>query len=73
VNADEVPGSQTSAAARERGFWLILAMLAVLTLLHYLRPQVGSFQRLLERHAVERIIFLLPVAGATFALGQAGG
>jgi signal transduction histidine kinase len=59
---------------RERSFWIILAMIGVLTLLHYLRPQIKLFPAgFLERHAVERIAFLLPVAAATFAFGQSGG
>jgi signal transduction histidine kinase len=59
---------------RERSFWIILAMIGVLTLLHYLRPQIKLFPTgFLERHAVERIAFLLPVAAATFAYGRTGG
>jgi len=51
-------------------------MLLVLGLIHYLTPQVRSLpvaSHPLGRHAIERIIFILPVAGATFAFGQAGG
>jgi two-component system sensor histidine kinase DegS len=51
-------------------------MLAASTFLHYFTPQVRlpplvSFP--LTRHTIERIIFLLPIAGASFAFGQAGG
>ena len=51
-------------------------MLAASTFLHYFTPQIrlpylGSFP--LTRQAVGRIIFILPVAGAAFAFGQAGG
>ncbi len=51
-------------------------MLAASTFLHYSTPQMrllplASFP--LIRHAVERIIFILPVAGAAFAFGQVGG
>jgi signal transduction histidine kinase len=51
-------------------------MLIVSALLHYFTPQVrllppSSFP--LTRHAVERVIFILPIAGAAFAFGQAGG
>jgi two-component system sensor histidine kinase DegS len=51
-------------------------MLAVSAFLHYFTPQIrfpplSSFP--LTRHAVERIIFILPIAGAAFAFGQAGG
>lgn len=67
-------GRRLRHLAGERSFWIILAVFGILTLLHYLRPPIsllpGNF---LERHAVERIIFLLPVAGATFVFGQGGG
>jgi len=67
-------GRQLEPVVRERSFWLILGMLAVLTLLHYLRPQIAFLSTgFLERHAVERIVFLLPVAAATFAFGLTGG
>ena len=58
------------------GFWAPLAMMVVLSLLHYLTPQVRPLlatSRLLERHAVERVMFLLPVAGVAFFFGQPGG
>ena len=61
----------------DRSFWIIAAMLAMITLLHYLTPQIGPLSpevnTILSRHAVERIIFTLPVAAATFAFGRAGG
>ena len=67
-------GRQLRRLAGERGFWVILVMFGALTLMHYLLP---SFQLLttgfFERHAVERIIFLLPVAAAAFVFGQTGG
>ena len=67
-------GHRLKRLVRERSFWLILGMLAVLTLLHYLRPQIAFLPTgFLERHAVERIVFLLPVAAAAFAFGLAGG
>lgn len=62
--------------AGRRSFWILGAMLVGLGLLHYLTPQQRFpflFSHSMERHAVERIIFILPVAGATFAFGQAGG
>jgi two-component system sensor histidine kinase DegS len=51
-------------------------MLLVCGLLHYLTPQqrflpVASSP--LSRHAIERIAFLLPVAGAVFAFGRTAG
>ncbi len=51
-------------------------MLVVVTALYYFSPQVRALPLMpypLERHAVERIIFLLPVAGAAFVFGQTGG
>jgi len=63
-------------AARKRSFWILASMLAGLALLHYFAPQALLFPAALfplQRHAVERIIFLLPIAGASFAFGQTGG
>jgi signal transduction histidine kinase len=62
---------------RTRHFWIVAAMLAASAFLHYFTPQVRlppltSFP-LITRHAIERIIFMIPVAGAAFAFGQAGG
>ena len=56
-------------------FWLIAIAFVVTTLFHYSTPQVRplSDDVSLSRHAVERILFILPVAGATFAFGQLGG
>jgi two-component system sensor histidine kinase DegS len=62
--------------ASKRSFWILGAMLAGLAALHYLTPQARFLPLIpapLKRHAVERIIFLLPIASATFAFGQAGG
>jgi len=61
---------------RTRLFWIVAVMLAVSTFFHYFSPQIrypplASFP--LTRHAIERIIFILPAAGAAFAFGQAGG
>jgi two-component system sensor histidine kinase DegS len=64
-------------AITNRYFWIIVAMLAAATFLHYFfAPQIrllslASFP--LTRQAIGRIIFILPVAGAAFAFGQAGG
>jgi len=54
----------------------LAAMLVGLGVIHYLTPQIRFLPvapHPLGRHAVERIIFILPVAGATFAFGQTGG
>jgi len=69
-------GQQIRQIAGERSAWILAIMLAVLALLHYLRPELVFFPvnlGFLQRHAVDRIIFLLPVGGATFAFGQTGG
>ncbi|HID65104.1 MAG TPA: GAF domain-containing protein, partial [Anaerolineae bacterium] len=63
-------------AITSRYFWIIVAMLAATTVLHYLTSQMRLLPLVsfpLTRHALERIIFILPVAGASFAFGQAGG
>ncbi len=68
--------SSLKRAATSRYFWIVVAMLAASTFLHYLTPQTRLLPLVsfpLTRHAVERIIFILPIAGAAFAFGQAGG
>jgi two-component system sensor histidine kinase DegS len=68
--------NQLKRVAGNRSFWILGAMLIGLGVLHYLTPQARFLPLLphpLMRHAVERVIFLLPVAGATFTFGQAGG
>jgi len=64
-------------ATRTSSFWIVAAMLLAIGLLHYATPQMRSLSPridiFLNRHAVERIIFLLPVAAAAFAFGKAGG
>lgn len=64
-------------AVASRYFWIIVAVLAASTFLHYFfvpqtsLPLLASFP--LTRQALGRIIFILPIAGAAFAFGQAGG
>lgn len=68
--------NKSERITRNRNFWILAVMLIGLTLLHYFTPQVRPIPLtpyFMERHAVERIVFLLPIAGATFAFGQAGG
>ncbi|MGD8626862.1 MAG: GAF domain-containing sensor histidine kinase [Anaerolineae bacterium] len=56
-----------------RHFWIVTAMLAICTVFHYmtLDPISGAFS--LTRQSVVRIIYLLPVAAASFAFGYTGG
>jgi hypothetical protein len=70
------PLTRLRQAASRRSFWILGAVLIAVTALHYFSPQVRPLPLTpypLERHAVERIIFLIPVAGAAFAFGQIGG
>ncbi len=65
---------QIRRLAGERSFWILATMFVGLTFLHYLRPQLGlASVGFVERHAMERVVFLLPVALATFLYGQNGG
>lgn len=83
MQTPQPPTSDTrlSSAARlawrlagERGFWIVATMFVALTLLHYLRPRLSLVSiGFVERHAIERVVFLLPVALATFLYGQTGG
>ncbi len=61
---------------RSRHFWIVVGMLAACAIVHYATPQNRLLPLVgisLSRHTIERIIFLLPVAAASFAFGQAGG
>jgi len=57
--------------------WVVVATMMAITALHYLTPQVRPLlpgaSVVLERHTIERILFLLPVAFAAFSFGQTGG
>jgi len=69
--------NRLKGAMTSRHFWIIVAMLAASTFLHYyFTPQIrlsllASFP--LTRQAVGRFIFILPVVGAAVAFGQTGG
>jgi len=60
-------------------FWLIVAMLAIIVILHYPQqlPLLGPDAPLsflgLTRHAVERVLLLIPVTYASFIFGVRGG
>ncbi|MBN1179836.1 MAG: GAF domain-containing sensor histidine kinase [Anaerolineae bacterium] len=70
------PAKRLRRALGKRSFWILALMMVGLSVLHYLTPQVRWMPFVsdpLGRHAVERIVFVLPIAGATFAFGLAGG
>ena len=64
---------------RNRNFWLIVAMLAICALLHYgshiqfIALISERFPPGLTRHAMDRILFLLPIAYAGFVFGPLKG
>ncbi len=64
---------------RSRHFWLILIVFVLCSLLHYVE-QIGigsttppSLHFGLTRHALERILFLLPIIYASFVFGLTAG
>lgn len=63
--------------ATSRSFWIVVSVLTAITALHYFSSQTRALfpplNASLTRHAVERVLFILPVVGATFAFGQNGG
>ncbi len=68
--------NRLKAILANQSSWILAILLVVLGLVHYLTPQVISLpftSHTLSRHAVDRIIFLLPIAGAALAFGRAGG
>lgn len=75
-NGKESAGPGRLLFLREKSFWIVTAMIAVLAFLHYATPQVRFLplsMNPMSRHAVERIIFILPIASASFAFGRKGG
>jgi signal transduction histidine kinase len=61
---------------RNRHFWIVAVMLSICAFYHYFLPLLApeSLEAYpLSRQAIVRIIFLLPVAAATFAFGPGGG
>jgi signal transduction histidine kinase len=65
------------AVARHPNTWIALLLLIVLAVVHYLTPQIRVLSTpvnaFLQRHAVERIAFVLPVAIASAAFQLRGG
>ena len=64
---------------RRSGFWLIVAILVLITLIHYgeILKHPAFLTQLtttlgLERHALERILFLAPIVWAGFLFGRRG-
>lgn len=71
----EVPES-FGQLVRSRHFWIVLGMLAACGIFHYVTPQNRPLPLVgvvLSRHTLERIVFLLPIAAASFAFRQRGG
>ena len=58
-------------------FWGVALLMGVTTALHYLSPQVRSLplgvDAFLRRHAVERVVFLLPITLTAHVFGRRGG
>jgi two-component system sensor histidine kinase DegS len=62
-------------AMKRRHPWLVMTMLAMGAALHY-SAQIRSIPETpfaLTRHAMERVLFMLPVVYAAFTLGMLGG
>jgi PAS domain S-box-containing protein len=63
---------------RNRNFWLILAIFLAICVLHYAEllgitgTLYPSFHFGLTRHALDRILFLLPIIYSVFAFGRKG-
>jgi len=67
----------TTNPVRNIHFWLLLALVVILTAFHYIE-QLGiidatSFHLGLQRHAMDRILFILPIVYALFVFGLTGG
>ncbi len=71
----ELAKSGWKRALANRSFWVVVTIFAVTTLLHYFRPNLlpAPVNTFLTRHAVDRILFLLPITIATYAFGLEGG
>lgn len=57
--------------------WALVTAVVLMTIIHYLAPVTRSDppvgRMVVNRHAIERVLFLLPVAAATVSLGQKKG
>jgi hypothetical protein len=67
------PGWKKAPASRP--FWIVAAVFAATASLHYFRAYLlpAPANVFLSRHAVDRILFLLPITIATYAFGLKGG
>ena len=72
---EELPKPGWKRTLANRSFWAVVTILAATTFLHYFRPNLlpSAVNTFLTRHAVDRILFLLPVTIATYAFGLKGG
>ena len=67
------PGWKKTLASRS--FWIVATVFTATALLHYFRSYLlpAPANVFLSRHAVDRILFLLPITAATYAFGLRGG
>lgn len=72
-------GSRLKRVALSLNFWIIVGMLAFGAALHY-GPQIRYLPTpapesplFLSRHAMDRVLFVLPIAFAAFSFGWVGG
>ncbi|MBL7198947.1 MAG: GAF domain-containing sensor histidine kinase [Anaerolineae bacterium] len=66
--------TRAKALTSRKEFWILAVVLVVTALLHYVHPYprfLGPFS--LTRHAVGRILLIIPVVLATFFFGRTGG
>lgn len=72
-------GSRLKRAVLSPNFWIIVGMLVFGAALHYglqiryLPTPVPQSPLFLSRHAMERVLFVLPIAFAAFSFGWVGG
>jgi signal transduction histidine kinase len=68
------PKGSTRKPVHSRAVWLYALALVAIALLYYCPPRLFSLPLLpLTRRAAVRVLFILPIAGATFVYGQLGG
>ena len=69
------PVGRLKRTMKDHRLWLVSAMLALSGVLHY-TPQIRFIfgpSYTLTRHAMDRVMFMLPIAYAALTLGRAGG